>query len=51
MWIKQLISVNFKPGFNSGIELELKLIPNIIPGIGLGITFLKNCNWIGVIKK
>ena len=28
-----------RPGFNSGIDLELDLIPILIPGIGMGINF------------
>ena len=28
-----------RPGFNSGIDLELYLIPSLLPGIGMGISF------------
>ena len=33
------ISVLIRPGFNSGIDLELDLIPSLIRGIGMGINF------------
>ena len=30
-----------RPGFNSGIDLELYLIPRLIPGIGMGMISFK----------
>ena len=32
-------------GVNSGIEWELNSIPDLIPGIGLGIGIEKKRNW------
>ena len=34
-----LVCTTARPGFNSGIDLELDLIPIIIPGMGMGINF------------
>ena len=30
-------ALSARPGFNSGIDLELDLIPSLIPGIGMGM--------------
>ena len=33
-----------RPGFNSEIDLELDLIPSLILGIGMGISYCEGCD-------
>ena len=39
------IQVTSRVGVNSGIEWELNSIPDLIPGIGLGIGIENKRNW------